>query len=56
MSSIIDVWDRHFGKTGVQRTWKEHRRLERKVTIGVTVGLFLLWVRTSISLCVCGFN
>ncbi|BGP66621.1 hypothetical protein NBRC10512_000362 [Rhodotorula toruloides] len=41
---LIDVWDRHFGKTGVQRTWKEHRRLERKVTIGVTVGLFFLWL------------
>ncbi|BGP36046.1 hypothetical protein JCM10296v2_007898 [Rhodotorula toruloides] len=44
VGSLIDVWDRHFGKTGVQRTWKEHRRLERKVTIGVTVGLFLLWL------------
>lgn len=39
--SIIDT----FLSKGKDRTMKEHRRLERRITIGTTLALFLLWVR-----------
>lgn len=47
MNSIID---RFFPrkKDGKERNMKEHRRLERKITISVTVFMYLVWV--------CGFE
>ncbi|GAA6055673.1 hypothetical protein JCM3770_003405 [Rhodotorula araucariae] len=37
---IIDT----FLSKGKERTMKEHRQLERKITVGVTLALFLLWL------------
>ncbi|BGP44129.1 hypothetical protein JCM10449v2_008193 [Rhodotorula kratochvilovae] len=49
---IIDT----FLSKGKDRSMKEHRRLERKITIGVTLSLFVLWLFLNCWLWIEGLN